>query len=104
MPSLEVASIDNFIEAMGEDTAMFWGIDQPLQDDKKEPMIGLLLVVSCNHNGSVIRYVENMGTAYTKKEKELTEAMNKRTERVKIIQKSFADKGKDYGTGLWANE
>ena len=104
MPKLEVADLDNFIAEIEDNTAMLWGVDQPLENEKKEKLIGLLLVVSCNRNNSIIRYVENIGIAEVKNKDEMKQAMDKRAERVKEIQKTLADKGKGYATGLWTNE
>lgn len=104
MPILEVASLDSYIEEIEDNTAMLWGIDQPLENEKKERLIGLLIVASCNRNNSVIRYVENIGIAETKNEKAMKESMEKRAERIKEIQKTLADKGKAYATGLWSYE
>jgi len=104
MPTLIVASLDDFIEEIEDNTAMLWGEDQLLEDQKGKRMTGFLLVLSCNRNNSIIRYVENIGIAEIGNEKAREEAIEKRAERVKEIQKKLAEKGKAYATGLWSNE
>lgn len=106
MPTLEVGSIDDFIAEMGESNAYFWGVDQPLQDMKQKPMIGLLMVMSTHRptDGAIIRYVENLGTTYTADEKAVKKAVTGRNERVTAIQTILKGKNKGYATGLWSSE
>ena len=105
MTSLEVGSVDDFIAEIGKGTAYFWGVDQPMQNEKKEPLLGLLIVMTtATQQGAIIRYVENLGLVSTKDQKVVEDALKQRTQRMKDIQKHLADKGIGYASGLWSNE
>lgn len=98
---LEFDVLADFINEIKDEIVMLSENDVYTKNDSGEECAGVLIVLTARISDFIVKYVEPVGTARIKNEKEMDEFMKKRNEKLQSIVKTIQTGGKGILAGTW---
>lgn len=101
---LEVEELNDFLAEIKEDNLIRVAeLQTALQDDKGEPMIGMVIVLTSKVEDHIVKYVATIGTAYPKNEKDIQDLVAKKDKTRQEIKKAIEEKSIGFTSGMWSS-